>query len=61
MTYAIVGAFFMPFLAGMLLWMNNRKSWVGEAKNPWLLNTLLLISLGVFGYLCVVEITDALK
>lgn len=61
MTYAIVGAFFMPFLAGMLLWMNNRKSWVGDAKNPWRLNALLLISLGVFGYLCVVEITDALQ
>lgn len=41
--YAITGAFFMPFLAVMLLVMNNRADWVGQSKNGWTTNALLRI------------------
>lgn len=54
--YAITGAFFMPFLAVMLLLMNNRAEWVGQLKNSWMTNWLLALSLIVFGYLCYEEI-----
>ncbi len=56
--YAIIGALFMPFLAATLLYMNNRRDWVSEFKNQWYVNLLLLLSLVVFGYLCVVEILE---
>ncbi|MFQ5823993.1 MAG: Nramp family divalent metal transporter [bacterium] len=59
--YSIAGAFFMPFLAGTLLFMNNKRYWVGELKNSWLINILLLISLGLFGYLCLTEIIDLMR
>lgn len=55
-AYAIAGAFFMPFLASVLLIMNNRKDWVGRFRNQWVTNTLLTLSLGLFGYLFVVEV-----
>ena len=54
--YSIAGALFMPFLAVSLLYMNNQSDWVGELKNRWYINLMLLISLVVFGYLCVNEI-----
>jgi Mn2+/Fe2+ NRAMP family transporter len=60
-TYAIIGAFFMPFLAGTALIMNNRRDWVGELKNGWLMNGLLVVSLAVFGYLCFVELGDVIR
>jgi Mn2+/Fe2+ NRAMP family transporter len=46
--YAVTGAFFMPFLAAVLLYMNNRKSWLGNARNGWLANTGLVLSLLLF-------------
>ncbi|MGH2568153.1 MAG: Nramp family divalent metal transporter, partial [Bacteroidota bacterium] len=58
-VYSVVGAFFMPFLAGTLLYMNNKPAWVGELKNRWVVNALLLLSLVLFGYLAVTEIVDA--
>jgi Mn2+/Fe2+ NRAMP family transporter len=54
--YTIAGAFFMPFLACVLLAMNNRREWVGELKNTWLINILLGVALVLFGYLCITEI-----
>ncbi len=59
--YAITGAFFMPFLAGTALIMNNRRNWVGELKNGWVMNGLLVVSLAVFGYLCFVELGEAIR
>lgn len=56
--YSIASAFFMPFLAATLLYMNNRRRWVGELKNRWYSNLLLLISLAVFGYLFFTEIGE---
>lgn len=56
--YSITGAFFMPFLALTLLWMNNRNDWVGELRSGWIMNTLLLSSLLLFGYLCLTELSE---
>jgi hypothetical protein len=55
--YSITGSFFMPFLALALLWMNTRWAWVGELRNSWWTNTLLVLSLLLFGYLCFVELS----
>ena len=56
--YAVTGAFFMPFLAGVLLVMNNRRSWVGAMKNPLAVNLLLVLSLVLFGTLFVFELLE---
>ncbi|MCK6619344.1 MAG: Nramp family divalent metal transporter [Calditrichaceae bacterium] len=56
--YSITSAFFMPFLALALLYMNNRRDWVGELRNRWYINLLLTVSLLLFGYLCAVEIAE---
>ena len=56
--YAVAGAFFMPFLATLLLIMNNRKSWVGEMKNSILTNIALVCSLILFGLLFGFEVVQ---
>ncbi|MCI0706671.1 MAG: Nramp family divalent metal transporter [Ignavibacteriae bacterium] len=60
-AYAVVGAFFMPFLAGTLLYLNNSKQWVNELKNRRVINALLILSLLLFGYLAITEIQSALS
>lgn len=40
-TYAVAGAFFMPFLAATLLYMNNRVQWLKENRNGVFSNSLL--------------------
>ncbi len=47
-TYAVAGAFFMPFLAGTLLYMNNKKDWLKAHTNHWASNLLLLAALLLF-------------
>ena len=55
--YSIIGALFMPFLSGTLLYMNSRKDWVGpDFVNGWLTKALLSLCLLLFGYLLVDEI-----
>lgn len=51
LTYAVLGALFMPLLAGTLWVMNSREEWVGErfCSGP-LVRVLLLAVLGFFGY-----------
>lgn len=58
--YAITGAFFMPFLGGLLLWMNNREEWLGEMRNGWRMNALLIMALLLFAYLLIAEIAGHL-
>ena len=58
--YAIAGSFFMPFLAGVLLVMNNRRDWVGALKNGPVMNGLLILSLVLFAVLFVVEAAESL-
>ena len=55
--YAVAGAFFMPLLALLLLLMNNRSAWLGDLKNGWLTNLVLLSSVLVFGLLTYTELT----
>jgi Mn2+/Fe2+ NRAMP family transporter len=54
--YAVSGAFFMPLLAVLLLYMNNRRSWVGRLGSGLASNAVLLMSVLVFSLLLVMEI-----
>ncbi|MEL6863617.1 MAG: Nramp family divalent metal transporter [Bacteroidota bacterium] len=47
-AYSVAGAFFMPFLAVLLLYMNNQQKWMGGFRNGWKSNLLLLMGLGLF-------------
>lgn len=58
--YAVAGAFFMPLLAGLLLYMNNRRDWLGRLKNGATTNAILLLSVLVFGLLLYTEIVKQL-
>lgn len=58
--YAVAGAFFMPLLAGLLLYMNNHRSWMGEMRNGMLTNLVLLASVLVFGLLLYNKLTELL-
>jgi Mn2+/Fe2+ NRAMP family transporter len=55
-AYAVAGAFFMPLLAGLLLYMNNRRGWLGSMKNGPAANLVLLLAVLVFGLLLYTEI-----
>jgi Mn2+/Fe2+ NRAMP family transporter len=51
LTYAVLGALFMPLLALTLLIMNNQARWVGrEFRNGWLTNAVLAVTLLFFAY-----------
>ena len=59
-AYAVAGAFFMPLLAALLLYMNNRRDWLGGMKNGMATNFILLLSVLVFGLLLYTEIVKQL-
>ncbi len=54
--YTITGAFFMPLLAALLLYMNNNKRWLENAANTWVSKSLLIACMLVFGYLLVIQV-----
>ena len=54
--YSVIGAFFMPLLAALLLYMNSTRRWLGEYVNSWYTKALLIICLLLFSFLLVVEI-----
>jgi Mn2+/Fe2+ NRAMP family transporter len=58
--FSVVGAFFMPFLAATLLYLNNRKDWIGSLANRKLGNAALVVCLLVFGAVCAREIWTTL-
>ena len=58
LIYATIGAAFLPFLALTLLIMNNRRQWVGELRNGWVVNALLVATLLVFSYLGIAGIAE---
>lgn len=60
MVYTVVGALFVPFLAATLLYMNNRRDWVGDLRSGWVTNLALILALALFAYLGLVEIAEAL-
>ncbi|MDP1588623.1 MAG: Nramp family divalent metal transporter [Prosthecobacter sp.] len=54
--FTVIGAFFMPFLAAVLLYLNNRRDWMGSLRNGIVCNLALLISLLLFGWIAITEI-----
>ncbi len=54
--YSVTGAFFIPFLAGTLLYMNTSERWVGAMKNPRKITLLLITALLLFAYLFITEV-----
>ena len=58
--FSIAGAFFMPFLAGTLLYLNNRRDWIGALANGRRGNLALALCLLVFGAVCVREIVGVM-
>ena len=58
--FSIAGAFFMPFLAATLLYLNNRRDWVGALANQRRGNIALAVCLVVFGVVCAREIWTTL-
>ena len=58
-TFSIAGAFFMPFLAATLLYLNNRRDWMGVLANRRLGNAALVVCLLVFAVVCGREIVTA--
>jgi Mn2+/Fe2+ NRAMP family transporter len=57
-AYGALGAFFMPFLAGTLLWLLNSRRAPERWRNGWLSNTLLAGAALLFVVLCVNELTN---
>jgi Mn2+/Fe2+ NRAMP family transporter len=58
-VYAALGALFLPFLAGTLLWLNNSKRVPPELRNSILANAVLAGAVLLFAVLAVQEIADA--
>ncbi len=56
--YSVTGAFFMPLLAGLLLYMNSERRWLGQYVNRWYTKVLLVICLMLFSVLLIVEIQE---
>ncbi len=56
--YAVTGAFFMPLVAGLLLYMNSVRRWLGDYVNGWLTKVLLLVCLLLFSSLLIIEIWE---
>lgn len=56
--FTIVGSFFMPFLAAVLLYLNNRRDWIGSLRNNLLRNVELGVALVLFGWIAVTELAD---
>ena len=54
--YAVAGAFFMPLLAALLLYMNSVRRWMGEHVSTLWSRGALVVCLLLFGYLMVNEL-----
>ncbi len=54
--YAVTGAFFMPLVAALLLYMNGKSHWLRAYRNGPLARILLVVCLLLFGYLMLVQI-----
>jgi Mn2+/Fe2+ NRAMP family transporter len=59
-VFTLVGAFFMPLLAAILLYLNYFARREGEVDSGWLRNSLLLWALVIFSGIAVSEIVGAL-
>jgi hypothetical protein len=54
----VAGAAFMPLLAGLLLYMNGLRDWIGGLRNRWPANLALLAALGLFAVLFAHKLMD---
>jgi Mn2+/Fe2+ NRAMP family transporter len=54
--YAVAGAFFMPFLAMTLIYLNSKLRWLKEYKNSITTKIILIFSLIIFAYLMLNEL-----
>jgi Mn2+/Fe2+ NRAMP family transporter len=59
LIYSVTGAAFMPLLAGLLLYMNGVRDWLGPLRNRWPANLVLLVALALFAALFVQELIEA--
>jgi len=60
-AYSVFGALFMPFLAILLLYMNNRKGLIGKNhRNGWLTNGFLIAILVFFAWASWLQISKKL-
>ena len=58
LLYAVAGAAFMPLLAGLLLYMNGYRDWLGALRNRWPTNLVLLTALGLFAVLLIQKLVE---
>lgn len=61
LIYSVAGAAFMPLLAGLLLYMNGLRDWVGPLRNRWLANLALLAALALFAALFIRKLIETLQ
>jgi Mn2+/Fe2+ NRAMP family transporter len=60
LVYSVAGAAFMPLLAGLLLYMNGVRDWLGLLRNRWPANLALLAALALFAALFIQELLEAI-
>jgi hypothetical protein len=60
LVYSVAGAAFMPLLAGLLLYMNGVRDWLGPLRNRWFVNLALLAALALFATLFVQQLLEAI-
>ena len=53
--FTVIGAFFMP---AVLLYLNNRRDWIGALRNDATRNIALVIALALFGWIAITELVD---
>jgi Mn2+/Fe2+ NRAMP family transporter len=61
LAYTIVSSAFLPFLAGSLVWLNGRRSLVGDLRNGPVAACALVVALVLVAVLGVQEIWEALS
>ena len=60
-TFTIIGSLFIPFLAGTLLYLNNRVAWTSDVPhNHWTTNALLVVILALFAAVGALEVMNTL-
>jgi Mn2+/Fe2+ NRAMP family transporter len=60
-AYAVMGALFMPFLAGTLLYMSSRRAWVGRAlRSGPLIRAMLVLCLLLFAWIALTDLARLL-
>jgi len=61
LIYSVAGAAFMPLLAGLLLYMNGFRNWLGALRNRWPANLALLAAVALFAALFIQKLIETLQ